>query len=154
MEEKENIEIVGNEQYIEAIKELKENTVSKDDYLKLVKENKQLLDSLVNGQTIDVPEAKPKPSIEDLRSHLMEEGLTNLDYVTTSLMLRNRVLEETGRDLYCPVGEQYTPTQEDINTAKRVADELQEMVDFANGDANVFNAEFQRNTQDVIIRRK
>lgn len=154
MEEKENIEIVGNEQYIEAIKELKENTVSKDDYLKLVKENKQLLDSLVNGQTIDVPEAKPKPSIEDLRSHLMEEGLTNLDYVTTSLMLRNRVLEETGRDLYCPVGEQYTPTQEDINTAKKVADELQEMVDFANGDANVFNAEFQRNTQDVIIRRK
>lgn len=149
-----NTEVAGNEQYIEAIKELKENTVSKDEYLKLAKENRQLLDSLVNGQTIDVPPVKPQPSIEELKNHLMDEGLTNLEYIKTSLQLRNRVLEETGRDLYCPVGEQYSPTQEDINSAKRVAEELQEMVDFANGDANVFNAEFQRKIQDVTFRRK
>ncbi len=147
-------ETAGNEQYIAAIKELKENTVSREDYLKLAKENKQLLDSLVNGQTIEVSEAKPSVSIDELKKHLTKEGLSNLDYVKTSLELRNRVLEETGRDLYCPLGTQYSPTEEDMNSAKKVAAQLQEMVDFANGDANVFNAEFQRNIVDVNIPRR
>lgn len=147
--------VAGNEQYIAAIKELKDNTVSKEDFLKLKKENKQLLDTLVSGQTIEQPkEAPAKPTIKELTSHLMEEGLTNLEYVQTSLELRQRVLEEEGRDMYCPVGTQYSPTKEDIESAKHVAEELQEMVDLADGSSEIFNAEFQRRTQDVTFRRK
>lgn len=148
-------DVAGNEQYIAAIKELKDNTVSKEDFLKLKKENKQLLDTLVSGQTIEQPKAQvEKPSIESLKAHLMEEGLTNLEYVQTSLELRNRVLEEEGKDMYCPIGAQYSPTKEDIESAKHVAEELQEMVDLADGSAEIFNAEFQRRTQDVTFRRK
>ena len=36
--------------YIEAIKEMKQNSVSKQAYDKLREENKQLLDSLINGK--------------------------------------------------------------------------------------------------------
>ena len=39
--------------YIEAIKEMKQNSVSKKAYDKLREENKQLLDSLINGKEIE-----------------------------------------------------------------------------------------------------
>lgn len=147
-------EPAGNEQYIAAIKELKENTVSKEEFLKVKKENKQLLDTLVNGQTIEQPVVENKKTIQELKDHLMEDGLTNLDYVTTSLELRNRVLEDEGRDLYCPEGTQYSPSVQDRETAKKVADTLQEMIDIADGSPEVFNSEFQRRTQDIVIPRR
>ena len=39
--------------YIEAIKEMKQNSVSKEAYEKLKAENKQLLDSIINGTELD-----------------------------------------------------------------------------------------------------
>ena len=41
-----------NQQYIDAIRDLKANTVSKDRYNKLMEENKNLLNSLVNGESV------------------------------------------------------------------------------------------------------
>ena len=38
--------------YIEAIKEMKQNSVTRESYDKLKSENKQLLDALVNGKEI------------------------------------------------------------------------------------------------------
>lgn len=146
---------VGNEQYIAAINELKANTVTKDRFLKLQEENKQLLNSLVNGQSINQPaEASKEPSIEDLKSHLQEEGLTNLDYVTTSLKLRNKVLAEEGIDMYCPNGAKYVSTYEDKVTAQAVADAFQEMIDLADGSTEIFNSEFQRRVKDVPIPKR
>lgn len=146
---------VGNEQYIAAINELKANTVTKDRFLKLQEENKQLLNSLVNGQSINQPaEASTEPSIEDLKSHLQEEGLTNLDYVTTSLKLRNKVLAEEGIDMYCPNGAKYVSTYEDKVTAQAVADAFQEMIDLADGSTEIFNSEFQRRVKDVPIPKR
>ena len=46
--------------YIEAIKEMKANSVSKEAYVKLQQENKQLLNSLVNGQSIEVEKEEPE----------------------------------------------------------------------------------------------
>ena len=40
--------------YIEAIKEIKQNSVDREAYNKLREENKRLLNSLVNGESIDV----------------------------------------------------------------------------------------------------
>lgn len=147
-------EPAGNEQYIAAIKELKENSVSKEEFLKVKKENKQLLDTLVSGQTIEQPVTENKKTIQELKDRLMTDGISNLDYVITSLELRNRVLEDEGRDLYCPEGAQYNPTLQDRETAKRVAETLQEMVDVADGSPEVFNSEFQRRTQDIVIPRR
>lgn len=144
----------SNEQYIAAINELKANTVSKDAFLRLKQENKQLLDSLVTGQGIEQKPEAPKKSIADLKSHLQEEGLSNLEYVATSLELRNRVLAEEGIDMYCPNGAKYVSTYDDQMAAQRVADQFQEMVDLADGDSNVFDNEFQRRVKDIPLPRR
>ena len=67
--EQNNVENDSNH-YIEAIKEMKANTVDKEAYLKLKEENKQLLNSLVNGEEIKGQEPEQKESIEELRSRL------------------------------------------------------------------------------------
>ena len=64
--EQNNVENDSNH-YIEAIKEMKANTVDKEAYLKLKEENKQLLNSLVNGEEIKGQEPEQKESIEELR---------------------------------------------------------------------------------------
>ena len=67
--------------YIAAIKQLKDNTVSKDDYNKLAAKNKELLDTLVNGGQIAAPKAADEPSAEQLKANLCKPGITNLYYI-------------------------------------------------------------------------
>ena len=57
-----------NQQYIDAIRDLKANTVSKDRYNKLMEENKNLLNSLVNGESVAAaaPSQAELPPIQDL----------------------------------------------------------------------------------------
>ena len=47
-----------NTDYVAAIQELQNNTVSKDQYQKLRSENKRLLDALVSGQQVDLPKTE------------------------------------------------------------------------------------------------
>ena len=44
--------VVDNTDYIDAIKDLKQNSVGKDKYDALKAENKKLLDAIVNGQEL------------------------------------------------------------------------------------------------------
>lgn len=53
--------------YIEAINTLKQNTVDRQKYNELKAENKKLLDSIVNGQEIEVTKKVEKKSVEELR---------------------------------------------------------------------------------------
>ena len=81
--------------YISAINEMKQNSVSKDQYAKLQMENKKLLDALVSNKQIDVPEEKPA-NVNELRQKLFrnEQGLSNLEYVDTALQLRKALIEK------------------------------------------------------------
>lgn len=65
-EQNENIN--ENQQYIDAIRDLKANSVSKDRYDKLMEENKNLLNSLVNGEVVATaaPSQPELPPIQDL----------------------------------------------------------------------------------------
>lgn len=151
-----DIEMDGT-QYIEALKELKENSVSKDDYLKLKNENKQLLKSLVNGETLNNPTEEQKVSTKDLRANfqnLSKGDASNLEYWQTVLALRERDIEEGRMDPFLPHGHNYTIQQSDVDTANKVAKIVQECIDYANGDSAVFNNELQRRTKDVNIPRK
>lgn len=64
----EETNINENQQYIDAIRDLKANTVSKDRYNKLMEENKNLLNSLVNGESVAAaaPSQTELPPIQDL----------------------------------------------------------------------------------------
>ena len=150
------VEEMNNEQYIAAIEELKASTVSRDAYNKLRTENKQLLDALVSGQQLPQTQMEEKPSVEDLRNKLFAtdgNDLSNLEYVKTALSLRNSLIEAGERDPFLPYGDKVDITSEQIDTAEKVANALQEMVDFAEGDSGVFTAEYQRRVKDVAIPR-
>lgn len=140
--------------YLAAIKELKQNSVDRSEYDKLKAENKKLLDSIVNGQEIDLPKQEDKPSIEELRTKLFsgESDLSNLEFVSNALELRSQLIAKGEPDPFLPVGNQISPTDQDIAAAQKVADVLQECVDYAEGDSAVFTNELQRRTIDVKIR--
>lgn len=135
-----------NNQYIEALNSMKQNSVSKAEYDKLKAENKKLLDSIVNGTEVALP-ANEKADINDLRKKLAnssEDGLSSLEYADTMLKLRERLLEEGEEDPFVARGSQYSPTQLDYDRAHRVAAILQDCVDKADGDDQTFLAELNK----------
>lgn len=138
--------------YIEAIKDLKQNTVDRSKYDELRAENKKLLESIVNGREIEMPEAKQKESIEDIRKAWLNEDASNLEYITNTLKLREALMAEGNPDPFLPVGKQILPTDEDVAAANRVADVLKECVDYAEGDSAVFTNELQRRLVDIKVR--
>ena len=149
-------EMLGTDtDYVAAINELKANSVSKTEYSKLRAENKKLLDALVNGQQIDLPKEEPV-NVDELRRKLFNKdaNLTNLEYVDTALKLRNALIEQGERDPFLPVGDRVSETAEMYDIAQRVADGLQECVDFADGDSGIFTAQLQRITKDTPIKRR
>lgn len=137
--------------YIDTIKTLKQNSVDRSKYEELRAENKKLLDSIVNGTEVAQP-VEEKKSVEELRANYLKEDQSNLEYITNALKLREALMAEGKPDPFLPIGEQILPTDEDVATANKVASVLQECVDYAEGDSNVFTNELQRRLVDVKIR--
>ena len=137
--------------YIEAIKEMKQNSVSRESYDKLKSENKQLLDALVQGKEIELPKEE-KVDVNELRKKLFNKDayLSNLEYVDTALKLRKALIENGERDPFLPYGNRVDTTAEHYAKAETVANVLQECVDFADGDSGIFTAELQRRTKEAI----
>lgn len=137
--------------YIEALKEMKQNSVSRESYDKLKSENKQLLDALVQGKEIELPKEE-KVDIDALRKKLFNKdtSLSNLEYVDTALKLRKALIEEGERDPFLPYGDRVDTKPELYEKAENVANVLQECVDFADGDSGIFTAELQRRTKEAI----
>lgn len=142
--------------YIETIKNLKETTVSKEQFLKLKEENKKLLNAWASGEPNPnkTEVVENKISIEELKKRLGKSDLTNLDYVETALALRERILDEEGIDTFLPNASTYVANDYDRAAADKVARELQEIVDIADGNPDIFNNEFQRRVADINIPRR
>lgn len=131
-----------NQNYIETIKNLKENSVSKEEYQRVLKDNKQLLETLMSGGQIETPKPGKEEidkSINDLRKQIKtRDNMTNLDFTKAALELRQQVLERDGGDIFVAPGRKYSPTKDDYVAAQRVADIFQECVDEADGDPSIF----------------
>lgn len=140
--------------YLAAINELKQNSVDRSKYDELKAENKKLLDSIVNGQAIEVMASEPKVrEVAEIREELFNHEHSNLDYVKLALELRSTLMSKGEPDPFIPVGKQISPTREDIEAADRVAQVYQECIDYADGDSALFTQELMRRTRDVKIRR-
>lgn len=139
--------------YIEALREMKQNSVSREQYEKLKNENKELLNTLINGGQVEMIDQSQKPSIEDLRKELFskeaaEKGMSNLEFVTKSLELRNAIIDAGGMDPFLPIGRGIEITREDYDAAEFTAQQFQECIDIAKGNSEVFTAELMRRTVD------
>ena len=164
MTEEENISVSGKvedntQDYLAAIKELKEKSVDRSEYDKLRAENKKLIDAVVNGQLGQEEQVVVKHSkeqIDELRNDLFNspKELNNLEFITKTMELREALMENGEPDPFLPVGKQISPTRDDIEGAEKVAQVYKECIDYAEGDSEVFTNELMRRTRDVKLPRK
>ena len=164
MAEEKEISVTGTvedntQDYLAAIKELKQNSVDRSEYDKLRAENKKLIDAVVNGQSGQeepVFTKHSKEQIDDLRNELFNSPreLNNLEYITKALELREALIENGEPDPFLPVGKQISPTRDDIEGAEKVAQVYKECIEYAEGDSEVFTNELMRRTRDVKLPRK
>lgn len=155
MDEEQKLEqttsVSGNEgmdtsQYISAINEMKQNSVSKDKYNKLRDENRQLLDALINGGQIEVPTAEEKKSAQELidEFHQLAGRKKNkpldVEFSEKLLEARDAFLEETGNDLFLPSN----PADVDYKNAQDVESFLRTCLEAADGNNDVFEREMSR----------
>ena len=164
MAEEKEISVTGTvedntQDYLAAIKELKQNSVDRSEYDKLRAENKKLIDAVVNGQPGQEEQVVVKHSkeqIDDLRNELFNSPreLNNLEFITKAMELREALMENGEPDPFLPVGKQISPTRDDIEGAEKVAQVYKECIDYAEGDSEVFTNELMRRTRDVKLPRK
>ena len=164
MAEEKEISVTGTvedntQDYLAAIKELKENSVNRSEYEKLRAENKKLIDAVINGAPGQEEPAFTKHSkeqIDDLRNELFNSPreLNNLEYVTKAMELREALIENGEPDPFLPVGKQISPTRDDLEGAEKVAQVYRECIEYAEGDSEVFTNELMRRTRDVKLPRK
>lgn len=155
-------EIIENEQdegqgidYLSVIQELKAKTVAKEDFEKLKDENKRLLKTLIDGGNITMEKEAPTVDKDALRKELYgsDTDLSNLEYVSKTLQLRQALIDEGEMDPFLPIGKNISPTPDDEKAAQKVADVMQECIEYAQGDSELFTQELMRRTNDVRIRR-
>ena len=164
LEEEKEISVTGTvedntQDYIKAIKDLKQNSVDRSEYEKLRAENKKLIDAVVNGQPgqeEQVVVKHTKEQIDDLRNDLFNSPreLNNLEFITKTMELREALMENGEPDPFLPVGKQISPTRDDIEGAEKVAQVYKECIEYAEGDSEVFTNELMRRTRDVKLPRK
>lgn len=139
--------------YANVIEELKKNSVSREEFNKVKKENKQLLDALVNNKQIKTGPETPVDRMEIIKK-LKGGNLSNLEYAKAALELRKSCIDSGERDPFLPHGHNIGIDPEDEEKAQRVANAFEYCIDYADGDSEVFTNELQRITRDVRVPRR
>lgn len=133
---------------IEAIREIKENSVSRDEYLKLKAEKDKYLKALIEGSQVETEKKEPV-DVDQLRKDLFTQDLSALDYAKKALQLRESIIDRDGVDIFVANGEKISATDEDYEKAQKVADAFQSCIDIADGNSEIFTRELMRITRDI-----
>ena len=140
------------EDYLEQIKKLKENTVDKALYEKAMENNRKLLEEIVNGRKQEDPApTEEKVDIQQLRQDLYSgKEMTNLEYWQKTLALRKAIIDEGGADPFLPVGHKVAPSYEDQKRVENLVNVVQGCIDRADGNSRRFNVELDSVMIDVM----
>lgn len=151
---KEQTEEVTTDDSVEIIKQLKQNTVSKDDYNKLLAKNNELMKALAEG-TYD-PEAKKaqeptqaeldKMYYDNIRELGNHKYHGNLEAAKRLLQLNDDSIRRGDGMIGLPT--KGTPTQEDVEGVQQSWDLMRYAVEKANGSESVYNAIILDHLQD------
>lgn len=143
---------VNNEvDLVDDITAWKANTVSREQFDRVQAERDRFARALMNNEQVEV-EAPEKPDINELRLELYTEDvqrLSDVEIAAKTLQLRKALIDDGEIDPFVPIGQQTGPEDSDFATAERVAQVLQECVDYSNGDNTLFLAELNRRTMDI-----
>ena len=157
MEEKDKTVVTGQEgdntetefDPVQAINELKQNSVSKEKYEQVVAEKNKYLKALIDGSQVAEAQPKEPVDLDALRTDLFTKDLSNLEYAKKALTLRNELIEREGVDIFVGKGSKLTPDESDYAAAQKVADAFQQCIDVADGDSEIFTRELMRITKDA-----
>lgn len=134
--QEENVNVIEKEDnssdLIETIAQLKKNTVSRELYEKERAEKKEILQKVLNNESIDVTNsAKEDRQLKTIAEEYFDENLSNRDKVVLALEYRNKVIEENGpsADPFVNQSQFSKPTQADYMEAEHIAEGLQYLVD-------------------------
>ena len=145
-------DVVDNTVYIDAIKELKENSVSKDKYDALIAERKQLIESIVNGQQDEAQEETPEigSRLDYYRKYKENKFNSNLDFWDNMIKLRKATIAEYGADPtvtgnygLTPEGEKVEPAYGEPEAMENAFNTIENMIKEADGDPRYFDALMQ-----------
>ena len=142
---------------VEAMQQLKANSVQKSEYERVLARNKELTEALARNKQIEeaAKEIPDTDTIESLRDDLRGHELSNMEYWQKVLKLRDKVIESGQPDPFLPSDSKSNYSEENVRTAERVAKGIQDLLDQANGNAELFNALYQGSCEDVsIVRNK
>lgn len=152
-----NVEQMDAEKYIDIVKKLKENTVSKEDYEKLQEENKKLANTIANGLTVQPKEEQKKAEVDinELRKNFLKENQSNLEYAENVLALRNALMEKNpDDDPFLPKGHNINATEQDKIDAQNVADVLEQCIELADGNSDAFTIALQNRMVDIKLPKR
>lgn len=133
---------------IQALNDIKQNTVPKVEYDKVKTDRDKYLKALLEGSQV-ADEKKEPVDVDALRKKLFGGNLNNLEFVDTSLKLRDALINRDHVDIFVAKGNKISPSNEDYEAAQRVADVFEDCVKVADGDSEIFTRELMRRTNDV-----
>ena len=142
---------LGYQDYIDALNEYKANSVPREKYEQLEAEKKSLIQALKSGSQVNIVEPKEEVNIDELRKDLYGnpgKEMTNLEYISKTLKLRNALIEKGEPDPFMPNGHEYQFDQRDQDKANYVAQVYQECIDYAQGNDQLFTQELMSRTKD------
>lgn len=135
-------------EYINQINNLRENTVSREEYERIKNDNKELAKALINGTGANIPgitKPEEKPDLDDLRKKLfMKKSKNDLEYFTNLLALRDGVMADGQPDPFLPINREFRATAQDEADAERIATQIKEAIEYADGDPAVFSNDLRR----------
>ena len=143
------------EDYIEQIKQLKQQSVPKEAFEELEAEHRRLINELVNGQNSQVV-VEDKPDMAQMRKELYdpENQFSNLEYASRTLALRKAIMESGQPDPFLPNGPHAEVTNFDRESAQRVADVLEECIEAANGSNDMFTAALKSRLVEPLMPKR
>lgn len=152
-------DIPAEENIVEALAKLKKNSVSREEYERVVKLNKDLVDQIINDQEVETnveTNTNYDEIIKEAQTKLFsgDADLNNLEFCETALQLRDAVLAKTGEDIFVGRGHKISPDESDYEKAENVATVMRECIEYAQGDSSIFTMELQRRTNDVSLPNK
>lgn len=147
MNENENKEVKGQNEtdndldLLQEIKNLQENTVSKEEYLKLQEKNKNLMRQIINGGGTK-SEADDTVGLQEIRKNIFEknEDISNRDFWKNVLALRKERLEKEGVDVFLPKGRKTRYSREDMESANHVAEVIGQILEDSEENPQIFTA--------------
>lgn len=141
-----------NTDYIEAMAQLKQNSVSKDKYDTLKTENKKLLEALVNGGQVEAQSEGSKLESRDVYYKKYKENnfSSDLEYWDNFLKLREATINEYGQDPcvtgsygLTPEGTKQDPAYGEAETIEEQMNTIKGFIEESEGNPIVFETLMQ-----------